>query len=95
MSPRVACLFDALAVAKSARVADVDGLQVERMVTTASQVLDQDDPALRAITGFATQFELHQFDPERLEELGRTLDDALERALRPDPVDAHRRDIYG
>ncbi|MEO1024047.1 MAG: hypothetical protein AAFX07_00655 [Pseudomonadota bacterium] len=93
--PRISCLFDAVSVAMSAKVADVDGMQVERMVSVAQQVLEADDPALRAITEFATQYELHAFDAEKLIELGTTLHDALERAMRPDPVDAGRRDIYG
>lgn len=94
-SPRTACLFNAVSVAMSAKVADVDGLDVDHMVTEATQVLDDGSPERAAILNFATDFELYQFDPEQLLSMGTTLHDALERALRPDPVDAGRRDIYG
>lgn len=79
----------------NAKVADVDALDVQQLAAEAQQVLEGDDPARHAILTFATQHELHQFDPARLQELGHTLHEAIERALRPDPVDIGRADIHG
>lgn len=93
--PRVACLFNALTLAMQAKVADVDGMDVEELVTEAGQVLEATSPERAAINTFATQYELHSFDAARVIALGDQLLDAINRALRPDPAGAERSDIYG
>lgn len=93
--PRLACLFNALTLAMQAKVSDVDGLAVEELVTEAGQVLEANSPERAAINTFATQYELHSFDPEKVTTMGDTLLEAIQRAMQPDPVGADRSDIYG
>lgn len=94
-SPRIACLFNAIDLAMTAKVADVDGAKLRELVSEAGQVLAADDPARAAVLHFATQHEIHGFDPDQVIVLGHQLHDAISRALRPDPVDADRKDIHG
>lgn len=94
MNDRVKIAFAALAVAMQAKTGCVDQLDVDDLLTKCSQLLQVDDPLRIAVTRFTTQLELRP-TREELAKLGHTLTDAIELALRPDPPDAHRADIYG
>jgi hypothetical protein len=97
MSPasRFGVMTDATSVAMRAMVGDLDPLDVDHLVTRATQLLETDDPVFRAVTGFATQHELYRRQPDQLRELGTALRDQMLRLMQPDPPDLHRSDIHG
>jgi hypothetical protein len=97
MSPasRFGVITDATAVAMRAMVGDLDPLDVDHLVTRATQLLDSEDPVFRAVTGFATQHELCRRQPAALAAIGTELRDQMLRLMQPDPPDLHRRDIHG
>lgn len=89
-------LFAALDLAYQARVLNVARADVSLVQANAEQVLDRDDPVFFAINRFATDYQLAVLAPAvRLPEIGAALRDAIELALRPDPVDGARSDIHG
>ena len=93
--PRMAVCIEAVAVGMRAMVGGVTRDDVERMRQRAAQSLEPEDPMLLAVTGFVAAYPEARGDPAALAEIGSGLRDAVERAFRPDPVDAGRRDIHG
>ena len=85
----------AQAVAMRAMVNDLDQMSVDDMRTRAEELLDTDLPIYRAVTGFATQYDLASHDPEALAMQGRILRDAVLAAVGSGPVLVERRDIDG
>lgn len=94
MSERMPIAFAAFAVSMQAKTGHVDQIDVDDLLTRCSQLLQVDDPLRIAVTSFTTQLELRP-TKEGLRALGETLTDAIELAMRPDPPDAHRADVYG
>ncbi|MES2667908.1 MAG: hypothetical protein V4712_17625 [Pseudomonadota bacterium] len=85
----------AFAVALRAKTGGLTALDVDHLRTQAEQLLPDDAPLRRAITGFATQFEAVRHNPPAWVALGDSLARAVELALIPDAVDSDRRDIHG
>lgn len=92
---RIPIQLAALCISYRARIDDLDPEDVANMRTQAEELLETDDPLLREVTAFVVGYELAFRDPPRLAELGEELRRAVEIDARPDPVDAHRRDIHG
>ncbi len=97
MSPasRFGVITDATAVAMRAMVNDLDPLDVDHLVTRASQLLETSDPVFRAVTSFATNHEICRRRPQELAAIGEQLRDQMLKLMQPDPPDLHRRDIHG
>lgn len=95
MSDRMQIQFQAIAVAMRAKVADLPPRDVDELLTRTQQMLEADDPLCRAVTSFATQYEIGRHEPDRLFEIGEDLHRAALIDARPVPPDLHRRDIHG
>jgi len=66
------------------------------MVSRAEELLDSADPLFRAITGFATQFQVSRHDHGAMAMQGRILAEAVEHAAGiPDRRPPARSDIDG
>ena len=92
----VALRFEAFALGMKARVNGVDAEDVEELRQRAEQLIDDaDDPVRRAITEFATQYELCAHDFARLSELGDDLTGRIERANYAPPPGSDRKDTHG
>jgi hypothetical protein len=87
-------LLAAQAVSMRARCAGLTPLEVDAMRVRAEELLPRGDQLRAAIVQFCTMFELRP-DPAALAELGAELGRAVDRALRPAPIDQGRSDIYG
>lgn len=94
MSPRMPVLMAAQAVALSARTGGLRRDQVDDMRTKAEELLERGDTFRTAVLMFATQFEAEWRDRVAVVSLGEELQRSVDRALRPDPPDLHRRDIH-
>jgi len=88
-------LMAAQAVAMRAMIDDLTQMDVDDMRNLAEELLDTDLPIYRAVTGFATQYDMACHDPEALAMQGRILRDAVLAAVGSGPVLAERRDIDG
>lgn len=88
-------LMAAQAVAMRAMIDDLTQMDVDDMRNLAEELLDTDLAIYRAVTGFATQYDLARHDPEALAMQGRILRDAVLAAVGSGPVLAERRDIDG
>lgn len=95
MSADLSVKLAAQAVAMGAMINDLDGLAVEDMRSRAEELLSRDDPFYRAITGFATQYQLASHDPAALAMQGRILRDAVLDAAGGGYHPRERRDIDG
>lgn len=93
--PIAAIRMDVFSVALKAKCNDLPRQDVDLMMTRAEEALASDDALFRAVTEFAVQFEVTRFDRDALRSIGEELERALQRYLRPDLVDAARRDIHG
>lgn len=92
---RFGIMADATSVGMRAMIGGLDPLDVDHLVTRASQLLETDDPVFRAVTTFATNHEICRHRPAELAAIGAQLRDAMLLAMRPEPPDLHRRDIHG
>jgi hypothetical protein len=89
-------LIAAFAVALSARTNTLTAQAVDDMRARAEELLDPKHPARPGIIAFATQYELHRHNRERLAELGCDLEACLHRAVAPAaPERPYRADIDG
>lgn len=89
-------LMAAYAVALSARTQTLSPHAVEDMRTKAEELMPRGHAAYHAITAFATQYELHRRDPQKLSDLGEELEACLRRAVAPAaPERPWRADIDG
>lgn len=89
-------LMAAFAVALSARTRTLTPHAVEDMRIKAEELMPRDHLARPAILAFATQYDLHRRNPERLAELGDELEACLRRAVAPPtPERPWRADIDG
>lgn len=93
--PALSVRFSAFAVAQQAKINSLEPSSVDDLVTRAEQLLGSGDVLTRAITGFATQYQVARHQPDRLAELGRDLADFIDRLNVPVPPDHGRRDIHG
>lgn len=93
--PDVSVMLAAQAVAMGAMVDDLDQHTVDDMRQLAEELLHSDDPLYRAITGFATQFQIAEGDAGALAMQGRILRDAILDANGLVPHPRHRSDIDG
>ena len=94
-TPKGAVAMDAIAVGMQAMLNDLGAEDLAGLLSRAEELLESDDPIFLAITNFATDWEICRADADRLRAIGETLRDAVSRALRPDPFDGARVDIYG
>lgn len=92
---RQAVCFEAFAVAMMAKADRLQACDVDRMRDLSIRVLEIGDGLRDAITAFSFSYGQHRRDPEALAYLGADLMRAVERAVRPEPVDQCRRDIHG
>lgn len=95
MSIPVSVQLAALSVAMGATVNDLDPLAVDDCLTQAQQLLASDHPLYRAVTGFATQYQLCRHDTDALAMQGRILRGAVETACGAAPLRHERSDIDG
>ena len=93
--PRLRVAMNALSVAMSAKSRTLDPQDVGALQVRAEELLDHADPVFRAVSTFATQFELHRRAPDEWYELGRALHQAISVAVTPAPPDMDRSDING
>lgn len=68
-------------VAMRAKLNELDPLDVEDLLGRAEEVLDHGSDFYRAITGFATRYQVARHDPGQLAAEGRWLAEALEREI--------------
>lgn len=94
-TPKVQVGMSALSLALKARTHQCDDMDVEETHTLATQLLDDDDPMFRAVSSFATQYQIYATDRVMLAQIGEDLMHAVELAAQPDPVDIGRMDIHG
>jgi hypothetical protein len=94
-SPRHTVAFAATAVALRAKTFALTNLDVNELRTSAEQLLDAGHPLRRAVTEFASLWEVNKHDGAALVEMGDRLFRAVEAALRPEPVDLGRVDLHG
>ncbi len=87
--------LSAQSVAMQAMINDLDHHSVDDLRQRAEELLDRDDPLYRAITGFATQYQLASGDPGALAMQGRILRDAVLAHAGGDVQRRERRDIDG
>lgn len=89
-------LMAAFAVALSARTGQLSDHAVEDMRIRAEELMPRDHPAFMAVTTFATMYELHRRDAQKVADLGDELDACLRRALAPAAPDRPwRADLDG
>lgn len=88
-------LLAAQAVALRARTGGLQAYEVDDMRVRAEQLLARDSALRAAIYHFCTMYELDHHDSAKLIEHGEELSRGVDRALRPDAVDAGRIDIHG
>ncbi|MDF2143227.1 hypothetical protein [Paenirhodobacter sp. CAU 1674] len=88
-------MMAALSIALRAQVNDLDGADVDALVSQADELLAHDTPLFREITGFATQYAMVRFDADALAEAGAHLRRAVELGAVPVPPDLGRVDIHG
>lgn len=93
--PRIGIGLAAASVALKAKCRQLDVMDVDDLYTRAEQELDHDDPLFRAVSTFATQYQVWAQDAVQLAQLGDDLSHAVIVATRPDPVDLARVDIHG
>ncbi len=91
---RVSIGLSAASVALKAKCGQLDAMDVDDLQARAEQELGRDDPLFRAVSAFATQYQIHG-GADDLVRLGGDLHHAVVIAVQPDPVDAGRVDIYG
>ncbi|MGS4945543.1 hypothetical protein ACVDG3_08695 [Meridianimarinicoccus sp. RP-17] len=91
--PVHAARLSALSLAMAARCGSFDLRELEALQDRMRTV--DDTPLRHAIDAFATRIEVDGTGELALHALGTELLDAVERAARPDPVDAGRKDIHG
>ena len=92
---RMAVKFDAFAVGMTAQVGGLTEIDVDALLTKAEQLLGSGDQLTRAICGFATQYQLARYQPDKLAELGRHLVAYVNAINTSDPPDLGRKDIHG
>lgn len=95
MTPRASIQYDALALAQSAKLGELDALAIEELVTRAEQELGSADPLYLEVSAFAVGAELVLRDGGDPAELGHKLFRAIEIDLVPTPPDVDRADIHG
>lgn len=93
--PALAVRFSAFTVAYNAKIGAVEPHEVDGLRAMAERTLEVDDPVRRAITSFATQYELHAHDPAGLTQIGHELSDEIEKLNVPTPPGTDRADING
>ena len=93
--PELAVRFSAFAVAQNAKIGAVEAHEVDGLRAMAERELGVDDPVRRAVTHFATQYELKAFDPAGLVQIGHELSDAIEKLNVPVPPGTDRADTHG
>ncbi|MEO0700108.1 MAG: hypothetical protein AAFY81_10420 [Pseudomonadota bacterium] len=91
----IAFRMKAFAMAMSAKSGAVDVWDVADLEIAAEDQKDPEDPLVRAALTFTSAYDHVANDERGLREAGDRLANAIERATRPDPIDAHRKDIYG
>lgn len=87
--------MSAFALAMKAKSNQADEMDVEEVVTLAQQMLPSSDPLHRAVTSFATEYQLIAHDADRLRVAGEELSAAVEQAIQPVVPGSDRVDIYG
>jgi len=93
--PRIGIGLAAASVAMKAKCGQLDEMDVDDLYARAEQELGHDDPLFRAVSAFATQYQVWAHDAPQLARLGDALSHAVIVASRPDPVDMARVDIHG
>ncbi|MEO1796596.1 MAG: hypothetical protein AAFR53_06230 [Pseudomonadota bacterium] len=91
----IAFRINAFAVAMAAKNNSLDLWEVAALQIAAEDHEDPEDPVVRAALKFATSYDWIGQDKDALREAGDRLANAIERANRPDPINAHRKDIHG
>ncbi|WP_124253709.1 hypothetical protein [Cereibacter sphaeroides] len=92
---RLAVVMSAFAVAMKAKADRLQPGDVDQMRDLSIRILERGEGLRDAITAFAFAYGRHRRDPEALAFLGEDLLRAVQRDLRPEPIDLHRRDIHG
>lgn len=90
----IALRLSVFANAMKAQVGTIVAADVALLILQVRE-LDQGDVLRRAVEGFADRYAVVRRDPRQLAELGRTLSAFIANLNMPDPVDQHRKDIYG
>lgn len=85
----------ALSVALSAQINALDAMDVEALVNQARDGLPEASELGRAITAFATRYQLVRRMPDDLAEAGKELHRAMLREGRQLPPGLGRADIHG
>lgn len=93
--PKLAVRMAAFALGQTAKINGLTPEDVEDLRARAERDLPSDDELFRAITQFATQYEIHSRDAGKLAEMGCDLVRVVDRLNTPEPPDLGRRDIYG
>lgn len=89
-------MMSAQHVAMRARLGELEQLDVDDMLTRAEELLDHGADLYRAITGFATQFQMARHDAGALAMQGRILQEAVDAAAGLSPAPRpERRDVDG
>jgi len=91
----LAVRFAAFTLAQNAKIGAIEADEVDDLRAMAERALEADDPVRRAITYFATQYELHAHDPAGLMQIGHQLSDEIEKLNVPVPPGTDRADING
>lgn len=94
MSDRMLVLFAAQSVAMSARINSLTEQAVDDMRCRAEELLSAGEDLRNAVITFATQYELHKYDPFALKVLGEALERDVAVAMGAHPL-RERRDIDG
>jgi hypothetical protein len=90
-----AMILAAQHIAMRAKLNEVDPHDVDDMRTRAEEVLDHGSDFYRAITSFATRYQVVRYEPDELAREGRWLDHAIEKELGLVRALPERRDLDG
>lgn len=90
-----AVILAAQHIAMRAKLNEVDALDVDDMLARAEEILDHGSDFYRAITGFATRYQVVRHDAEALALEGRWLAHAVEKELGLVRALPERRDLDG
>lgn len=92
---RMAVLLAAQHVAMRAKLGEVDPMDVDDLLARAEEMLDHGSDLYRAVTSFATRFQVVRHEREELVREGRWLAHAVEKDLGLVPELPERRDLDG
>ena len=76
-SPEISVKFNAISVALSGKSGSLTQQDVDDLVTRASQYLDSGNPIFRAVSEFATQYQICKSDKDQLFAICETMHRAV------------------